>query len=548
MSRAQDTNFIDMKYIILYRKLGYKETQPDVYEKTYDKDQIIIESEKQFFLLSGRKYNLLTYRDMVVLELLDRLLRLGYKSKNLSVLDNEVIISKNESLFKRVLCLDWGFDYENTLQKASLSEGLVFYCSRLTGGLIEYKYRGLKDDSIYDYGLFEKGLYPEQLIKKYSGKAIQVLDFLIEDNTLLKYLGSKELVEIPTFITCIGVGAFWNNLKIKEVIIPESVVTIKGDAFVYCENLEKLNIPSDVKEIGDNPFAGCPKLRLTVNTPHFTYEDNILFNLEKTELIHYSIFKEEQEYTIPETVEWVGKHSFYKCNNLEKVIITKNVSFIGNNVFSDCEKIVLHNLSPYFHYENGVLYNAEKTQVYHYSMGSNVTHIKLHNNTRTIGRNSFWNAKNIKTVLIPSNVRQIGYNPFANCKNLKFINESKYYNTFQDLLYSFDYSELVCCTNIMTKKEIILHKDLKRIGRNAFVGCTDLVGISLPEGLTQISRGAFSGCSNLQKITIPVTVKYIGDWAFNDCSSLKEIYVYKDYDFEPNTFNSCSAKVVRVDG
>lgn len=547
MSRAQDTNFIDMKYIILYRKLGFKEINPDIYEKVYGIEKVTIESENQFFRFHERKYKLLTYRDMVVLELLDRLLSLGYKGDDLSIEGNKVTIQRNKSHFRTIYCCDWGSDYENSYKRSTLNEDFVYYCSRLTGGLIEYKYIGIKDGSEYDYGLFEDGIYANNLSKKYSGKVLQTYDFLIEDDTLVKYLGSSEIVEIPSNIKCIGVGAFWNNLYIKEVVIPECVVTIKGDAFVYCENLEKVNIPSQVTSIGDNPFAGCPKLELTVSTPHFTFENDVLFNLDKTELIHYSISKIDKEYVIPETVEWVGKHSFYKCNYLEKVVITKNVSFMGNNVFSDCEKIVLDNLSPYFHYENGVLYNAEKTQVYHYSIGSKVNDVILHENTRTIGRNAFWNAKDLLSVVIPSNVRQIGYNPFANCINLKFKNESPYYNTFNDLLYSYDFSELVCCTNIMTKHDIILHKDLKRIGRNAFVGCTDLTEIELPSGLTQISRGAFSGCTSLKKITIPNTVNFIGDWAFNECESLEVVRVYKAYEFAPNTFNSCSAKVVIID-
>jgi hypothetical protein len=548
MSKAQDTNFIDMKYIILYRKLGFKEIKPDIYEKKYDKDKIIIESENQFFIFLGVKHQLLTYRDMVVLELIDRLLTLGYEGENLSICDNEVTISNKESIFKKVQCFDWGADYKSTYDFQLTNEEVVYYCSRLTGGLIEYKYRGIQGSTEYDYGLFENSLYSENLTKRYYGTIQEKDSFLIEDDVLIKYLGTSKYIEIPNEVTCIGVGAFWNNLFIKEVVIPKSVVTIKGDAFVYCENLEKVNIPSQVSSIGDNPFAGCPKLELSVNTKHFTFEDEVLFDLNKSEIIHYTISKTEKEYIIPESVEWVGKHSFYKCNNLEKVVITKNVSFMGNNVFSDCEKIALQNQSPYFYYENGVLYNAAKTQVYHYSMGSNVLNITLHKNTRTIGRNSFWNAKKIETMVIPENVRQIGYNPFANCLNLKFINKSPFYNTYNELLYSFDYTELVCCTNIMTKNEVKLHNDLKRIGRNAFVGCTDLEEVILPEGLTQISRGAFSGCSGLKKIVIPKNVEFIGDWAFNECILLEEIYVYKDYDFAPNTFNSCSPKVVRIDG
>ena len=271
MNSAQDTNFIDMKYIILYRKLGYKEIKPDIFEKKYNFESIVIESEKQYYTFSNKKYNLITYRDMVVLELLDRLLMLGYKSKDLTIWENEIILRRNHVFFLSIKCFDWGDDYLKSCNNDLIQNDFICYCSRLTGGLIEYKYYVNKDGFEYDYGLFEEGLYPAILSKRYSGQITQDSDFLIEDSTLVKYLGFSEIVEIPSYVTCIGVGAFWNNTHIRKVVIPEGVTTIKGDAFVYCYNLENINIPSKVNQIGDNPFAGFSKLKLTFNSKHFIY-------------------------------------------------------------------------------------------------------------------------------------------------------------------------------------------------------------------------------------------------------------------------------------
>jgi hypothetical protein len=47
--RQQDTLFIDMKYIVLYRKLGYKEIKLDVFVHEYNDTKITIESENQRF-------------------------------------------------------------------------------------------------------------------------------------------------------------------------------------------------------------------------------------------------------------------------------------------------------------------------------------------------------------------------------------------------------------------------------------------------------------------------------------------------------------------
>ena len=72
--KTKDTLFIDMKYIILYRKLGYKEVKPDFFEHNYNDTKIIIESENQRYFFKGEYYKLLNYKDFVILECIDRLL------------------------------------------------------------------------------------------------------------------------------------------------------------------------------------------------------------------------------------------------------------------------------------------------------------------------------------------------------------------------------------------------------------------------------------------------------------------------------------------
>lgn len=59
-----DTLFIDMKYVILYHKLGYKETSPDVFEKNYADCTIVIYSEKQIFSFKNIFFPFLTTRTL----------------------------------------------------------------------------------------------------------------------------------------------------------------------------------------------------------------------------------------------------------------------------------------------------------------------------------------------------------------------------------------------------------------------------------------------------------------------------------------------------
>ena len=67
---------------------------------------------------------------------------------------------------------------------------------------------------------------------------------------------------------------------------------------------------------------------------------------------------------------------------------------------------------------------------------------------------------------------------------------------------------------------ITLPEGLKTIGDSAFVGCSSLTSIKLPDGLTSIEIFAFQNCSSLTNITIPKGVTSIGGQTFGSCSSL----------------------------
>jgi hypothetical protein len=549
--RPQDTLSIDMKYIILYRKLGFREIKPDIFIYHYANTSITIDAENQWFKFQEKRYSLSTYKDMVLLECIDRLLKIGYKSSYLRIdqrFDIEIMTPDKKS-FCGIYIVPWGEDFRGPL-KYHIGENpdiVVFYTSQLSGGLIDFVSEIHMDNNLFEIGLFENQstIYPTNFSHKEKKAVIyDTNQFVVIKNELKKYIGKEESVIIPKGIVRIGIGAFWNNLIVRTIEIPNTVICIAGDAFSYCENLEKVNIPVSVNEIGDNPFAGCPKLKITCLSNNFILEKGVLFSKDKSMLIHYTVSKPDEKYLVPESVEWIGKHSFYKSLNLLKVVVSRNVSFMANNVFSDCMNVGLKNESPYFKYINGVLYNNELTQVFHYSIGSHLKEVSILEGVRVIGRNSFWNAKEIEKIIIPSTTRQIGYNPFAYCINTEFENYSPYYTLRDGVLYSSGLQELICCTSRVAEKEFDLPKDLLSVGRNAFTGCESLSHIELPESIESIARGAFSGCINLEEIIIPNNVKWIGDWCFNNCVKLRMIKIHSSVKIGENFADNCPAKII----
>ena len=61
------------------------------------------------------------------------------------------------------------------------------------------------------------------------------------------------------------------------------------------------------------------------------------------------------------------------------------------------------------------------------------------------------------------------------------------------------------------------------IGNEAFLLCTSLTSITIPDSVTSIGIGAFSNCGNLTNITIGDSVTSIGEQAFYNCESLTAV-------------------------
>lgn len=102
--------------------------------------------------------------------------------------------------------------------------------------------------------------------------------------------------------------------------------------------------------------------------------------------------------------------------------------------------------------------------------------------------------------------------------------------------YQLSYSEAAAVTDIGTvfskNKEIVYFDELKyftsitKIPSEAFMECTSLCIISLPDGITQIEDSAFRNCQSLYSIKIPKSITSIGLCAFyNNLSISRRVYI-----------------------
>lgn len=81
----------------------------------------------------------------------------------------------------------------------------------------------------------------------------------------------------------------------------------------------------------------------------------------------------------------------------------------------------------------------------------------------------------------------------------------------------------------------------------AFLGCSALKEVTIPNGVTYIGVNAFHNCKQLTKVNIPNSVTQIGECAFYQCFRLEEITIPdKVTSIDDYTFYGCGLKSVKI--
>ncbi len=80
------------------------------------------------------------------------------------------------------------------------------------------------------------------------------------EKILVAYTGSETELSLPSDITQINKGAFYECAGLTSVTIGSSVTSIGSSAFSGCSGLTSVTIPDSVTSIGDYAFSGCSGL------------------------------------------------------------------------------------------------------------------------------------------------------------------------------------------------------------------------------------------------------------------------------------------------
>ena len=224
----------------------------------------------------------------------------------------------------------------------------------------------------------------------------------IGDNAFSSCRSLTDIV-IPDSVTSIGNNAFWNCCSLTDIVIPNSVISIGDKAFEYCSSLSNIVIPDGVTSIGDWAFGGCSSLT------------DIVIPDSVTSIGGYAFWYCESltDIVIPNSVTGIGDKAFFDCKSLSSLVIPESVVNLNGNPFCRWNG-ELKCLSPYFIYDNKVLFDKDKSKIIAFR-DKNTTSYVIPDSVSCIGDRAFCGCSSLSIVVIPDGVTSIGNGAFEGC-------------------------------------------------------------------------------------------------------------------------------------
>lgn len=303
----------------------------------------------------------------------------------------------------------------------------------------------------------------------------------------LKFTGSGAMS------TYTSTSAPWNAFKteIKSLVFASGQTTIGNYAFYGCTGLTEIEIPEYITSLGTWTFSDCTGLttfRINGKSELTTIPVRTLNGCTSLQTIH-----------IPSSITAINDYALYGCTALTRIYAApataptaKSQTFY--NVPTSCKVQVIsetakasYTTADYWKNFTYEVYNFNGA-TWNYQDWLKMTFVSLDSDTKTI----------YTTACANTGIKDL---TGANC-NVTFS------------------ADLVATSGIMQGYNI----RILEIEDNGFENCTNLTGITIPDGtITKIGANAFKGCTGIKAITIGKNVTTIGAAAFENCTAVETI-------------------------
>ena len=297
-----------------------------------------------------------------------------------------------------------------------------------------------------------------------------------------------ETVEIPGTVTQIGSSAFYGCRNLKKVTLGYGVATIGSSAF-YNSSIKSITIPQTVTEIGSSAFADS-------DLEEVTFE-----NLEDVTVFFDNVHNWKDVYCFYDGYDngFPGSKMYKNDDGMYYCVIPRDASNVSfNNGLLNWSRP--ENLSTINHtdcwdaygnvidYRPSIIPHALTIGAEAFAYCTSLTAAQLPDRTTSIGELAFIST-NLRIVQIPDLVTKIPYECFSGCKKLTDA-------IIGERVVDIEWEAFLNCTIL---KNVTLGGKVATIEESAFAN-TIIESIDIPESVTKIYKNAFHGCSKLAQV------------------------------------------------
>lgn len=173
--------------------------------------------------------------------------------------------------------------------------------------------------------------------------------FTCGDNQPANYRYWSKLIEVrlPSTITKLSIGNFFDNIKLNYISIPSSVSYFGQNVFRVCPSIKFFTVPRTTISYSDGITQSCsglstislPKSLSTLVTSFSDCHFRSFTIPEVTTIGSYSL-PDCFNLIIPNTVINLSSSAFYNCRSIQHLVIPSSVTSIGNSCFWNCYSMV----------------------------------------------------------------------------------------------------------------------------------------------------------------------------------------------------------------
>jgi len=288
--------------------------------------------------------------------------------------------------------------------------------------------------------------------------------------------GYSGTVEIPASVTyggatytvsAIGQYAFYNQIDLQGLVIPESIQQFDASSCEGAKNLGRVSFKSKtgLLEISDRAFYGCKKLN---------------------------------KLTLPNSTLSIGKSAFQSCDALEDLALSESLNIIGDYAFADCPLL---------------------------------NEIDLPETNLNIQTGAFQNDIALTEITLPAGLQGLGASAFEGCLALEevtFNTESDQAFTVGEDAFAGTAVKRVNIANLDSWIQTNFSNPAANpasISHHIYQDGAEIINAIVPEGPMFFANNVFYGCSSLKTLQLPSTLEQVNDNTLYGCTALEKVYV-----------------------